>query len=86
VDLTDFTILATNFNATGATFSQGNFNYDDQVDLTDFTLLASQFNKSLGDPPASVAAPSRAMLIANQLNVFADSPIDDLLNFADLSA
>jgi hypothetical protein len=86
VDLTDFTILATNFNATGATFSQGNFNYDDQVDLTDFTLLASQFNKSLGDPPASVAAPSRAMLIANQLNVFADSPIDDLLNFAGLSA
>src|SRR5207244_11688183 len=49
VDLTDFTILAANFNGSGRTFGQGNFDYDaaGNVDLTDFTVLAANFNKSL---------------------------------------
>jgi hypothetical protein len=55
VDLTDFSTLASNFNTSGRSFSQGNFDYDANgtVDLTDFTILAANFNKSL---PAS--APS----------------------------
>jgi hypothetical protein len=52
--LTDFTILAANFNGTSKTFSQGDFNYDTNVDLTDFTILASKFNQTLA--PAVVAA------------------------------
>jgi hypothetical protein len=47
VDLTDFTILASNFNRTGKFWYDGDFNYDGTVDLTDFTLLASNFNQSL---------------------------------------
>jgi hypothetical protein len=49
VDLTDFTLLAANFNQSGKIFSQGNFNYDASgiVDLTDFTLLAAKFNQML---------------------------------------
>jgi hypothetical protein len=47
VDLTDFTILAANFNQTGKSFSQGDFNYDGTVDLTDFTYLAANFDRTL---------------------------------------
>jgi GH25 family lysozyme M1 (1,4-beta-N-acetylmuramidase) len=50
VDLTDFTVLAANFNATGKTWSQGDFNYDGTIDLTDFTILASRFNVTLAPP------------------------------------
>jgi hypothetical protein len=59
VDLTDFTILASNFNQSGKTFSQGDFSYNGIVDLTDFTILASKFNQSLatqGAPGTTVAA------------------------------
>src|SRR5207248_8703043 len=55
VDLTDFTILAANFNGTAKTWAEGDFNYDTKVDLTDFTILASNFNKSL--PAAAPPAP-----------------------------
>jgi subtilisin family serine protease len=51
VDLTDFTLLAANFNQSGMNYGQGDFNYDNTVDLTDFTLLASNFNKTLAPPP-----------------------------------
>ena len=57
VDLTDFTILAANFNQSGKTFSQGDFNYDGTVGLADFTILASRFNQTL----ASAAAPVRSV-------------------------
>jgi hypothetical protein len=55
VDLTDFTFLAANFNKTGQTFGQGDFNYNGTVDLTDFTILAGAFNTQLA--PASAASP-----------------------------
>jgi hypothetical protein len=49
VDLDDFNILATNFGASGKTFSQGNFDYDPagNVNLDDFNLLAGRFGVSL---------------------------------------
>jgi hypothetical protein len=51
--LTDFTFLASNFNATGQTWQHGDFNYDGTVDLTDFTILAANFNYTL---PADAGA------------------------------
>jgi hypothetical protein len=55
VDLTDFTFLAANFNATGdGTWARGDFNYDGNVDLTDFTFLAANFNLTLAGPSAAV--------------------------------
>jgi hypothetical protein len=60
VDLTDFTILASNFNKSGQTFDQGDFSYDGTVDLTDFTILASKFNKQLDPPPAAAPRPAAA--------------------------
>jgi hypothetical protein len=56
VDLTDFTVLAANFNGTGKHFSQGDFNYDGHVDLTDFTMLAANFNRALPAPSAATSA------------------------------
>jgi hypothetical protein len=56
VDLTDFTILAGNFNGTGKSWAQADFNGDGHVDLTDFTFLAGNFNKVRGQTPPAVAA------------------------------
>jgi len=56
VDLTDFTLLAANFNGQNKTFSQADFNYDGKVDLTDFTILAASFNRSLAAPTTTTAA------------------------------
>ena len=53
VNLSDFTILAANFNGTGKDFSQADFNYDTKVDLTDFTVLAARFNAVLNAPAPS---------------------------------
>jgi subtilisin family serine protease len=64
VDLTDFTVLAANFNGTGKTFDQGDFNYDGTVDLTDFTMLASKFNFTLAAPAAAPAAVASATAAA----------------------
>jgi hypothetical protein len=57
VDLTDFTLLAANFNGSGKRWFKGDFNYDGSVDLTDFTMLASNFNSTVaGEPSAGIGA------------------------------
>src|SRR5205085_361103 len=42
VNTLDFNSLVASFNATGKSFSQGNFNYDNVVDTIDFNMLASK--------------------------------------------
>jgi glucose/arabinose dehydrogenase len=76
VDLTDFTILASNFNQTGRNFSQGNFDYssDGKVDLTDFTFLASRFNQSLPGAAASSLAVPAGLLPPSPNTIFAAGP------------
>jgi len=81
VELTDFTILAANFNGQGKTFDQGDFNYDGVVDLTDFTILASKFNYTLpatttatvASAPAAPAAPTTT----TQTSLFSDQAMQD---------
>jgi fibronectin type 3 domain-containing protein len=75
VDLTDFTILASNFNGSGKAWSDGDFNYDATVDLTDFTLLASRFNATLSPPPAPPAATEPLALRSPGVTLFADKPV-----------
>ena len=65
VDLTDFTILAANFNGSDKRFSEGDFNYDTSVDLTDFTILASKFNQTLGPAASAALAAPPAPAAAN---------------------
>jgi probable HAF family extracellular repeat protein len=52
VDVTDLGILATNFNRSPRTPSQGDFSGDRVVNVTDLGTLATNFNKSLPPPPA----------------------------------
>src|SRR5689334_23955334 len=47
------TFLAANFNGTGKSWVEGDYNYDGNVDLTDFTLLASNFNQTRSEEHTS---------------------------------
>jgi hypothetical protein len=74
VDLTDFTVLASNFNGTGKSWNTADFNYDGVVDLTDFTILASRFNSTLAPPAAPAASPFSVTAIRSP-----QDPIDALV-------
>ena len=66
VNISDFSRLATNFNAPGTWFN-GDFNYDGTVGIGDFSLLASNFNKTLSASvarPGAVPEPAAGALIA----------------------
>jgi hypothetical protein len=53
VDISDFAIMAGNFNASPRNFGQGDFNYNTVVEIGDFALLASRWNTNLAPPTAS---------------------------------
>lgn len=63
VDLTDLTVLASNWQQSGKTFADGDSNGDGTVDLTDLTILASQWQTPApapapaSDPPAAAPLP-----------------------------
>ena len=56
VNFADLVILAQNYNATGKTFSQGNFDYDPagNVGFSDLVLLAQRYGTTLAAPALSV--------------------------------
>ncbi len=60
VDLTDFQILATNFNTRPANFAKGDINFDNRVDLRDFLQFRKVFNAS---GAASVPEPSSLAIL-----------------------
>lgn len=60
VNITDFALLAANFNQPGA-WSKGDSNYDGVVNISDFSLLASNFNQSAAALPRGAAVPEPAM-------------------------
>lgn len=45
VNITDFALLASNFNAPNTVWATGDFNYDNQTGIGDFALLAANFNQ-----------------------------------------
>jgi hypothetical protein len=62
VDVADLGILASNWQQSPRTFSQGNFDYspDGLVDVADLGILASQWQQSLALPSAPAPASGRA--------------------------
>ena len=62
VDMGDFAILASNFNQSPRTFSQGDFNYDGIVNIGDQAILFSAFNSYLPAAPAGPDEISVAVL------------------------
>lgn len=61
--ITDFALLASNFNTPGA-WPDGDFSYDGMVSLGDFALLAANFNQSAGSfAAATVPEPAYLALL-----------------------
>jgi subtilisin-like proprotein convertase family protein len=62
VNFDDLLVLAANYNTTGRTFAQGNFNYSaaGEVNFDDLLTLAARYNQTLAGGPAGllVAPPS----------------------------
>ena len=58
VDLLDLDILGSNFGATGASWTQGDFNGDGVVDLLDLDILGGNFGAM-----ASTAVPEPAAVV-----------------------
>jgi hypothetical protein len=80
VNFNDLLILAANYNTTGRTFAQGNFDYspDGSVNFDDLLILASHYNTSLPvGAPAPLVAPPPAPAGASDKN--APPPVNDVL-------
>lgn len=61
VDITDLSILASNWQGAGKTFSQGDLNYDTKVDAADLSILSSHWQVTLGSvSPAQAASTTLA--------------------------
>jgi hypothetical protein len=80
VDVSDLGILATFWQTTGKTFTQGNFNYDSIVDVTDLGILATTWQTGLSAPPLSAPAASLAATSApiRSTHVGSKRLIDDI--------
>jgi hypothetical protein len=63
IDVNDLGILASNWQQSPRTFSQGDFDYSGTVDVNDLGLLASAWQQSLAPPsaPAARKTPLRAI-------------------------
>jgi subtilisin-like proprotein convertase family protein len=79
VDVTDLGVLATNWQGSGKTFSEGDFNYDGVVDVTDLGILATNWQKSLPSSRVIAAPFTRSLPRATRKN----SPAADLLENLD---
>jgi len=51
-------VVAQNYNKTGETWSQGDFNYDGVVNFADLLIVAQQYNKTLPAPAPALALPA----------------------------
>ena len=59
VDFNDFLVLQNNFDKTGTTFDQGNFDYSAATDFNDFLILQNNFGASIAGTPAPVITASQ---------------------------
>ena len=64
MNIADLSILLANFDKTGMTWAQGDFNGDGTVNIADLSMLLANFDKTAGwPPPASRRCRSRARLL-----------------------
>lgn len=88
VDFSDLLALARNYNQSGKTFSQGNFDYspDGLVGFSDLLILARNYNGNLpadfARAIASLNAPTRSNTIVNRSTLKTESgPFNSSTNF-----
>ena len=75
VTISDFIDLASNFNATGKTWQEGDLNNDGSVTISDFIDLASNFNSSYAGSPTAISAGDRLTLASFASSVGVDPSI-----------
>ena len=78
VDVTDLGVLATNWQGSGKTFSDGDFNYDGVVDVTDLGILATNWQKSLPSSRVIAGQFTRSLLRATHKNSLAADLLENL--------
>lgn len=64
VDISDFAVLAANFNLTGKRWTDGDFDGNETVNITDFAALAANFNQTFPSDLPRSAVPEPAALSA----------------------
>jgi regulation of enolase protein 1 (concanavalin A-like superfamily) len=69
VDNTDFNVLAANFGASAAVFTQGDFDYDTTVSSMDFALFLAQYGKRLSPPPSEGDAVFSSTIVTEDANL-----------------
>jgi hypothetical protein len=62
VNLTDLTIMGSNYGLSGRTESEGDTNGDGEVNLTDLTIMGGQYGESLGGGGAGSGIPEPATM------------------------
>lgn len=77
VNALDFSILATNFGTSSATFSSGDFNYDHTVNAMDFAALSVNFGARVATTPAVPTATPTTTAVPVTSSVFSSSKITD---------
>jgi len=63
VNISDFSILASNFNTSPRTYSQGDFNLNGTAEIGDFAILAANFNTSAGSRGAAIPEPAETVAV-----------------------
>lgn len=58
VNISDFAMLAANFNTGSAVWESGDFTYDNTVNISDFSVLAANFNQTGPSGRAAVPEPA----------------------------
>lgn len=74
-NISDFAVLAANFNLSPRQFNQGDFNYSGAVDINDFALLGANFNFSV-PPPADLPRVASSAASIRTANPFSGARID----------
>ena len=75
VNALDFNAIASNYGRSGATFSQGDFDYNGRVDSADFATLAARFDTSLPTGAATTSSVVAATTSTSSPTLFSDQAI-----------
>ena len=63
VDINDLTIVLSNYNQTGMTWSQGEFTGDGTVDINDLTIVLAHYGESVDSAAGMAPVPEPSCLV-----------------------
>ncbi len=63
MDINDLTIVLSNYNQTGMTWSQGEFTGDGTVDINDLTIVLAHYGESVDSAAGMAPVPEPSCLV-----------------------